>query len=522
MKEVRGYQGGYMWDDKISNSSGKTRGFEDWKGFGAEGNRDDFFLDDKYNGNGGGLDFEEEAYVPLVPSKDVICGDKIWITMRSEMNYKYLWMHATETMWLGASATMDTPIHRKAFITHAVDKNCQNGGWILLQEGDSDRFIMMVNPNRTTSAFSNEAWVVKLGTNDREEALKDPAYHFLIEKDGYLINRDVMACVNVIAEAEGLYIAKGHSNGWNRNKPAGREFGANLHFVIVNTTEVELDIAHELEEEKQAKEEDDVYIQQISRFPTPSNEKRVISFGLYGSKPKYTIGAVRNAELAKVYFPGWVCRFYVTSDVPKDILAQLTALGAEIRDIPSGMGYTSGMFWRFMVAGDPTVDRYIIRDTDSRLNARDRIAVEEWIQSKYPIHILRDHVNHCIVMNGGMWGGVKNGIPFPVNSGLSPTSNALEAMVLAWENKNEYMADLHFLHDILWPLIKDKQLAHDAYCCDRYPNTKPFPTQRSVNYQHVGQVFDEFDRPRLTDIDGFIRGVPTPASCRKRPEWIYG
>jgi hypothetical protein len=38
---------------------------------------------------------------------------------------------------------------------------------------------------------------------------------------------------------------------------------------------------------------------------------------------------------------------------------------------------------------------------------RVRLAVEEWIQSKAAVHILRDHVNHCITMNGGMWGGVK-------------------------------------------------------------------------------------------------------------------
>ena len=38
----------------------------------------------------------------------------------------------------------------------------------------------------------------------------------------------------------------------------------------------------------------------------------------------------------------------------------------------AGMGYASGMFWRFMVADDAKVDRYIVRDVDSRLNARDR------------------------------------------------------------------------------------------------------------------------------------------------------
>ena len=36
-----------------------------------------------------------------------------------------------------------------------------------------------------------------------------------------------------------------------------------------------------------------------------SNEKRVISYGLYGSASRYTIGVLRNAELAPTVYPGW-------------------------------------------------------------------------------------------------------------------------------------------------------------------------------------------------------------------------
>jgi hypothetical protein len=67
------------------------------------------------------------------------------------------------------------------------------------------------------------------------------------------------------------------------------------------------------------------------------------------------------------------------------------------------MGHAAGMFYRFLVAADSTVDRFIIRDVDSRLNARDRLAVEEWIQSKLAVHVLRDHVNHCLPMNGRIY-----------------------------------------------------------------------------------------------------------------------
>ena len=51
---------------------------------------------------------------------------------------------------------------------------------------------------------------------------------------------------------------------------------------------------------------------------------------------------------------------------------------------------------------------------------------------------------------------------------------------------------------------------------------RPFPSRRPPTYQHVGQVFDENDRERKTDIEGYTRGVPIPVSCRKNVDWIYG
>ena len=41
-----------------------------------------------------------------------------------------------------------------------------------------------------------------------------------------------------------------------------------------------------------------------------SNENRVISFTLYGNDKKYTLGAIKNAEVAPLYYPGWKLRFY--------------------------------------------------------------------------------------------------------------------------------------------------------------------------------------------------------------------
>ena len=500
------YSGGWGWESESgssssnSSSSGSGNYYKNWGK--SEHADDDFFAEGYRDGRSGGgsADVKPE---PNVPSTKYRCRAS-WLSIRSELNYKYLWMHTGESMWMGATATMDTPLHRKAFEVLPVNADCSDGGWVRLREGDSKGFLMMVPPSKEQLP---DEWVVKLGEESLVVSANDTNYHFLLEEDGYLLNRGSMAFVNVMPQAE--YSVRGHSGGWDRTLPAGREYGAMMHFQFVNESLVLEAIAKEEREQKEADEEDKTFIEQIASFPT-STEKRVISFGLYGAKEKYTSGAIRNAELAKTYFPGWVCRFYITSDVPDTVVDSLSSLGAEIEKIPTGMGYSSGMFWRFMVASDSTVDRYIIRDVDSRLNARDRLAVEDWIESKYPVHVLRDHVNHCIVMNGGMWGGVKSVLPF------------MKDRIQEWSSRDEYMADLHFLEQKIWPDIKHKQLAHDSYCCDRFPNARPFPSKRPPTYQHVGQVFDAHDNARLMDIDGFIRGVPVPASCRKSPDWIYG
>ena len=53
--------------------------------------------------------------------------------------------------------------------------------------------------------------------------------------------------------------------------------------------------------------------------------KKVISFSLWGEDPKYCVGAVKNAELAQVYYSGWVCKYYIGSSTPKEYVDQLRA-----------------------------------------------------------------------------------------------------------------------------------------------------------------------------------------------------
>ncbi|GMI14067.1 hypothetical protein TrVE_jg2950 [Triparma verrucosa] len=350
-----------------------------------------------------------------------------------------------------------------------------------------------------------ENWVVKPTCTSPS----DPKCHFTYEPPD-LYSTHAKGYVNLI---QGEHI-RGHAEEGSSYGAAPKSRTTRMVFEKVGEEEVK-----GAEEEKvKAKTimkymdtpKEKEYIERIKNLPK-SEEKRVISFGLYGDNPKYTTGAIRNAELRDTYFPGWVCRFYVDGSVPAKVIEELKGLGSEIIVQEGLKGGVGGMFWRFLVADDPTVDRYIVRDSDSRLNARDRFAIEEWIESGKCVHNIRDHVNHVRTMNGGLWGGRKGCI------------EDLEGKA-AKVPKDSYMQDIYFLEKIIWPLIQHDQMSHDAYSCNKFQNSRPFPTQRDENYQHVGQVFFDDDSPRMNDIDGFIRGKENPVLCRPKdhPDWKYG
>ena len=104
---------------------------------------------------------------------------------------------------------------------------------------------------------------------------------------------------------------------------------------------------------------------------------------LYGSHPRHTQGAIENAKLIDKVFPGWKLRLYLPNteksthsavkdlSVPSDVIKQLESLNVDLVFINISTTLVKPMFWRFLVANDVRVDRFIVRDADSRLISRD-------------------------------------------------------------------------------------------------------------------------------------------------------
>ena len=276
----------------------------------------------------------EYDHSPNVPSEKYLCKES-WVTIRAEANYKYLWLFGNSDLKLSATASQETPLHLRSFKMTPVFSDCSEGGYVTLQSVDGEKENSYVYMNAVSDrSESKGGWFVQQMHISPQYLKNDYRYHFLFEEGGFILNRGGMAFVNVRFEEDGN-VAGGSTNDWDKTQVAGREYGAMMNYIFLNDSDIKESLKIEEKEIMLAKKQDEKEIALIRSFPE-SSEKRVISFGLYGTLPKYTKGAIRNVELSKIYFPGWVCRFYVASDVPKDIISQLKELGAEIEHIPDG------------------------------------------------------------------------------------------------------------------------------------------------------------------------------------------
>lgn len=210
--------------------------------------------------------------------------------------------------------------------------------------------------------------------------------------------------------------------------------------------------------------------------------KKVISFCWYGKSEKYNTGLVENIKLHKLIYSDWVVRVYYTNDVDIDLLNSFNDV--EKVFINNNLGRIYPMFCRFLPAADKSVDVFISRDLDSRINYREEEAVNEWLRSGKRLHIMRDHRHHSVrPIMGGMWG--LKGYFY------------IDKLINDYQDYNSRSADQKFLKAKVWPIFKNDYLAHDSYPTDLWGESKRFPKHKKLllNGSYVGEVYDEYNRP---------------------------
>ena len=207
--------------------------------------------------------------------------------------------------------------------------------------------------------------------------------------------------------------------------------------------------------------------------------KNIVAYSLWGEHPMYWIGALKNIEQVKEYFPEWVCRFYIDKECNQDLIDTIKGDNVEVILVDSKDSF-HGMFWRFWASEDENVGIFLSRDCDSRFSNREVFAIKEWLESDKDFHIMRDHPYHTVPILGGMW-GCRNGIMIKIG---------LIKMIEGWNQFQRKGIDQDFLGRCVYPLVIDNSIEHSEFGLNFGGEIRPFPTER-IDYEFVGDVFDE-------------------------------
>lgn len=208
--------------------------------------------------------------------------------------------------------------------------------------------------------------------------------------------------------------------------------------------------------------------------PRRAGMKNVFSFSLWGQDETYTIGAVENAKMMGQFFPGWVVRVYHNDTVPADIIKQIQQAGGETVAMTGAYGELNPGMWRFLVANDPSVYYFCVRDADCRPFLREQAAVEAWLASGKSFHMMRDDIWHNEVMLAGLWGGT---------AGMLPDMVAL--INTHFQKSTNRWHDQIMLKNFIWPMIYQDSMQHDNYY--HLFGAQPYPIPRvEGDPMHVG------------------------------------
>merc|ERR1712029_80949 len=263
--------------------------------------------------------------------------------------------------------------------------------------------------------------------------------------------------------------------------------------------------------------------------------QNVVAYIFYGDpnnpypnkKRDYLGGVKENLALVTKYYPGYVLRLYIDLEENDPIWTELKRLeqnvtNLDLCDVKSLPGTQFGnakqvfaMVWRFFPTLDPQVDVLASRDLDSRISAREVAAVQDFLKSGKAMHSMRDHKEHNMVLMGGMWGA-----NLKVPLARQKWKTAWEGMWKdnnMWAARNSVGSDQHLLRDHVWKVFDGAKnvLQHDAYRCERFKGSLPWPTKRlKTAFNFVGSH---------SGISTIGKGQKCPLACRptSQPQWEY-
>ena len=214
--------------------------------------------------------------------------------------------------------------------------------------------------------------------------------------------------------------------------------------------------------------------------------KQAISFSLYGSDLRYSVGAIKNAIIAQqILDEEYDLIFFVGQSVPSWVISTLRLFpNVQIIQTDAPEDHTAKL-WRFL-ACELDYDFVAFRDADARLSLRELKAHEEFIESGLDAHIMKDHpIGHNYPINAGM---------FTVRSALFKD---IRTLIESVEIKDYYTQDQDFLRNLIYPRIQFSCFVHDEFYDTEVEGKslrKPYLLEPVNQVSHIGAALDENDR----------------------------
>jgi hypothetical protein len=208
--------------------------------------------------------------------------------------------------------------------------------------------------------------------------------------------------------------------------------------------------------------------------------KPIISFSLFGTEPKYYVGAEKNILQIKDLLPNWEVRIYYHEDMILDgEVERLTQLGGtliNVKGIILGDKETIHYpyFWRFLSFFENVPS--IVRDLDSRFSDREIQYINKWVEDGSDYFIIRDHPWQSPVPSGLF--GIKK-----------PIKEFTDHFVYFVNNEDlRWGADQEILRIYIENIDKK-----DIFYCGYDDNTNYIPRDNKDFF--IGMQMDEHDNP---------------------------
>ena len=198
----------------------------------------------------------------------------------------------------------------------------------------------------------------------------------------------------------------------------------------------------------------------------PVEGRSLISLCLVTNGIDHTMGALRNVVLAKRLMPNWEVRIYVNDKISYNIIQTLHVFGAEIVLINEEEIAIPSNYWAYLVADDPNVTRFIVRNVTHRLSPRQTRLINDWQLSDHAYHTIRDRPWHSdMALVPDLFGAVREHLYHRLNTSMFN--------IILGATQEEGIDDVRgLLNDVIWPVIKEDVLSHDSVAADKWNITR--------------------------------------------------